>query len=293
MWPVFQKYGVVHLAVRRGVRRVGAWFGLLALTLAGQAHVTAPARKASPGGTYTVAKGDTLSRVARRTGVSVKVLAAANGIADVDRIRAGQVLEVPKEGEAERVTVPALPSAVVVVGGGRVHRVVGGDTLIAIANAYGTTVAELAATNGLKNPNRIRLGAQLQVPGPPWLCPVQGRHQFSNGWGQLRAGGRRHEGVDIFAPRGTPVVASVDGALVHAAGPRAGLAYYLRGDDGNTYYGAHLNTVAPEGRVARGAVVGTVGSTGNARGTTPHLHFEIKPGGGPPVNPYPTLVRWC
>lgn len=296
LWQVFEKYGVLHLAVRRRVRRVGAWFGLLALTVAGQAHVTAPARRAPAAGTYTVAKGDTLARIARRTGVSVDTLARANGIKDVHRVRAGQVLAVPKAGEPEPAAatrLPPLPSPVLVLGGGRVHRVAAGQTLSAIAKTYGTTVAELAAANGLKNPNRVRQGAELQVPGPPWLCPVQGARQFSDGWGQPREGGRRHEGVDVFAARGTRVVASVGGALVHASGQRAGLAYYLRGDDGITYYGAHLDTLAPEGRVERGAVVGTVGSTGNAKGTTPHLHFEVKPGGGAPVNPYPTLARWC
>lgn len=147
--------------------------------------------------------------------------------------------------------------------------------------------------NGLKNPNLIREGVVLQVPGGDWLCPVGAPHQFSDSWGQPRPGGRRHLGTDLFATRGTPVVASVGGTLTHSSGSLAGVAYYLAGDDGNTYYGAHLDTIAPPGRVERGAVIGTVGSTGNAKGTTPHLHFEIKPGGGANVNPFPTLQAWC
>jgi murein DD-endopeptidase MepM/ murein hydrolase activator NlpD len=256
----------------------------------------APA-KAARASEYTLRTGDTLSRVARQLGVSTATLAEANGIADPNRVRAGQVLNVPKVGEPEPAAarpLPPLPSPVVVVGGGSRHLVSEGENLARIAARYGTTVAELARANKLKNPNLIREGSELQVPGPPWLCPVQGPHQFADSWGAPRPGGRRHLGIDVFAVRGTPVVANVSGILEHAEGATAGLAYYLQGDDGYTYYGAHLDALAAaRGRVERGARIGTVGSTGNARGTTPHLHFEIKPGGGAPVNPLPSLERWC
>ena len=76
-------------------------------------------------------------------------------------------------------------------------------------------------------------------------------------------------------------------------GAIGGLAFYLHGTDGVTYYGAHLDAlqVGP-GNVKAGQVLGTVGNTGNARGGSPHLHFEVHPG-GKAVNPYPTLKRWC
>jgi len=117
--------------------------------------------------------------------------------------------------------------------------------------------------------------------------------RFVDTWGAPRDGVRRHLGTDRFAARGTAVVASVGGSVRHASGGRAGLAYYLDGDDGHTYYGAHLDSLEPVGRIERGGTIGTVGSTGSARGTSPHLHFEIKPEGGGPVNPYFTLERWC
>ena len=252
--------------------------------------------KAAAAGTYRVQPGDTLARVAKRTGVAVDALAKANDITNPRRVRAGQVLTIPAVGEpapAVAAPLPPLPSPVVVLGGGREHRVTGGQTLATIARTYETTIAELVKVNELANPNLIREGAVLRVPGGEWLCPVQGPHHFEEGWGQPRAGGRRHLGVDIFAARGTPVVANVGGTTSHGTGAVAGNAYYLRGDDGTTYYGAHLDTVAPPGRVERGGVLGTVGSTGNAKGTTPHLHFEIKPGGGPSVDPFPTLDAWC
>ncbi len=125
-----------------------------------------------------------------------------------------------------------------------------------------------------------------------WICPVQGPRSFSNDWGQPRSGGRRHEGNDILSPRGTPIVASVGGTVKQHGSSLGGLSYYLTGDDGKTYFGTHLASYAASGRVSAGTVVGYVGDSGNARGT-PHLHFEIHPGGGGPVNPYPTLSKYC
>jgi murein DD-endopeptidase MepM/ murein hydrolase activator NlpD len=126
-----------------------------------------------------------------------------------------------------------------------------------------------------------------------WVCPVQGPHAFSNDWHQPRSGGRLHQGNDILAPRGTPVVANVTGVVSRHASSLGGLSYYLRGADGNTYYGAHLQSYAAQGQVAAGTVIGYVGTSGNASGGPPHLHFEIHPGGGGAVNPYPTLVKFC
>ncbi|MGH9165283.1 MAG: peptidoglycan DD-metalloendopeptidase family protein, partial [Acidimicrobiales bacterium] len=158
---------------------------------------------------------------------------------------------------------------------------------------YQTPVTELVRANKLADPDRIRIGFQLVVPATPWLCPVQGPRRFVDTWGAPRDDGRRHLGTDVFAARGTPVVASVAGTVEHAAGRRAGLAYYLTGEDGNTYYGAHLDSLTAVGRIERGGVLGAVGTTGNAARTAPHLHFELKPDGGAPVNPFFTLARWC
>jgi murein DD-endopeptidase MepM/ murein hydrolase activator NlpD len=127
-----------------------------------------------------------------------------------------------------------------------------------------------------------------------WMCPVQGPHAFSNDYGAPRGGGRRHQGNDILAPRGTPVVANVSGRVNQHNNGLGGISYYLHGDDGNTYYGAHLDRYSgPNGHVAMGTVIGAVGNTGDARGGPTHLHFEIHPGGGGATNPYPTLVKYC
>ena len=285
------------------MRRWRAVAGLLALVLAAQAHVSGPWSRT---GTYTVRRGESLSRVAKRVGVPARDLARANGISDLDHVRRGQVLRIPPErpkAKGRRAgptkvgprVLPPLPSPVVVATGNRRYRVRDGDSLAVIAARNGSTVRALMQVNGIKRAKALRANQVLQIPGPPWLCPVQGgRVDFSDGWGDPRAGGRRHLGVDLFAFRGTRVVASVSGTIMHRSGSRAGLAYLLRGDDGHTYYGAHLQTlVAKPGRINRGALIGTVGSSGNAHGTTPHLHFELHVGGGGPVNPIHTVKRWC
>jgi murein DD-endopeptidase MepM/ murein hydrolase activator NlpD len=133
-----------------------------------------------------------------------------------------------------------------------------------------------------------------QIATGPWVCPVQGPHSFSNDYGQPRPGGRTHQGNDILAPRGTPVVANVSGSVQQHPNGLGGLAYFLEGDDGHEYYGAHLDSFSgATGHVPIGTVIGYVGNSGDAAGGPTHLHFEIHPVGHTPTNPYPTLVKYC
>jgi LysM repeat protein len=240
-------------------------------------------------GSYTVRWGDTLSHVARRFGVPVSTLANANGINDPDRVLAGEKLSIPT-GAVGTKSGPAAKSSPV---GGQVHVVRAGENLTTIARKYGTSVSSLASANGLSQKNLVREGDRLQVPGGKWVCPVSGHYTVVNNWQAPRPGHRVHLGNDIFADRGTKVRAPVGGVVHHASGAVAGRAFYLTGDDGMTYYGAHLETMGPAGRVKAGALLGTVGNSGNASTTPPHLHWGMQPSSGAPVNPYATLSRWC
>jgi murein DD-endopeptidase MepM/ murein hydrolase activator NlpD len=127
------------------------------------------------------------------------------------------------------------------------------------------------------------------------VCPVAGPNHFTDTWGAARSGGRRHEGVDIMADMGTPSVAPVPGEVQHRSSSLGGLAWYVYGDNGDMYYGAHLSAYESVGvgHVEAGTVIGYVGNTGDARGGSPHLHFEVHPGGGSAVNPYPYAAEVC
>ena len=97
-------------------------------------------------------------------------------------------------------------------------------------------------------------------------------------WGDWRSGGRLHQGVDVFAPRGTPVVAATAG-IVRSTRPNnlGGKVVWLRDELGRSQYYAHLDSfvVSQGDRVEAGDTLGFVGNTGNARTTPPHLHFGI------------------
>ncbi|MCL1598600.1 MAG: peptidoglycan DD-metalloendopeptidase family protein [Actinomycetia bacterium] len=129
-----------------------------------------------------------------------------------------------------------------------------------------------------------------------FICPVQGRTSFIDSWGYPRSGGRKHKGVDMFATRNTPLVAVVDGRVKLSSNSLGGWTVHLYSDTGTVYYYAHLESQATDirsgQRVSKGTVVGYVGNSGNARYTSPHVHFEIRPGGRA-VNPYPTVRPAC
>ena len=131
--------------------------------------------------------------------------------------------------------------------------------------------------------------------GSGMVCPIDRPRSFTDTWGAARSGGRQHRGTDILSPMGTPIRAITSGVWdIRSPGPSAGLWAILHGDNGNQYWYMHLqsHTVADGARVSAGQQTGTNGDTGNARGT-PHLHFELHPGGGAAVNPYSLLRQVC
>ena len=152
--------------------------------------------------------------------------------------------------------------------------------------------------------------AKPRILGKQIVFPILGRTQLTNSFGDPRGQGA-HEGEDIMAPRKAPALAAEAGRVkFHTGSGRAGCMLYLYGDSGTKYMYIHLNndlTMTNDNRgtcvqgvafarglkdgqrVLAGQPVGFVGDSGDADGISPHLHFEMHPGGGAAVAPYPHL----
>jgi len=145
---------------------------------------------------------------------------------------------------------------------------------------------------------------------PTLIFPVAGAATYIDDFGQARAGGT-HQGNDLMAAKKTPVVAVEAGTVKFwTTSANAGCMLYLHGDSGTTYMYIHLNndlTMRNDNRgkcvpgvsyarglkdgakVSAGQMIGYVGDSGDANGIASHLHFEVHPGGGAAVSPYPYL----
>jgi peptidoglycan LD-endopeptidase LytH len=121
------------------------------------------------------------------------------------------------------------------------------------------------------------------------------KEDISNTWHALRSGDRLHEGQDLFAPRGTPILSATEGYVYHIGeNPLGGQTVSVIGAGGRVYYYAHLDSYAPAisvgDHVTPRSILGYVGTTGNAAGTPPHLHFGVYTATGA-INPLPLLVN--
>jgi murein DD-endopeptidase MepM/ murein hydrolase activator NlpD len=150
--------------------------------------------------------------------------------------------------------------------------------------------------------------APMPAPTPPTTAildrfpgavfPVRGQVEFTDTFGAYRADvkGHRHEGNDIFARMRTPIVAVLAGTIEYSTAGIGGNNARLTDAVGDSFYYAHMERFAAGlksgDHVARGQVIGYVGETGDAAGTSPHCHFEIHPHGGPAIDPYPYLQAW-
>ena len=207
---------------------------------------------------------------------------------------------------------------------------------IVVGSVEATSVADLSAppprprpspSDGRQNPSRPTTVPRApepdvggEVPGGPvrvapeittrlssgrFVFPVYGTASFGDSFGAPRAdvAGGWHHGEDIFAAKGTPLLAVTDGTL-HTIGFNriGGYRLWLRDGEGDEFYYAHLSAYSPlavEGRTVKaGDVIGFVGDTGDADGGAPHLHFEIHPasmlglGYDGVVAPYSILLAW-
>lgn len=148
-------------------------------------------------------------------------------------------------------------------------------------------------------------------PAPEHIIfPVVGQVQYVDDFGAPRPGGP-HQGNDLMSAKRSPAVAAESGKVKYWTTSRsAGCMLYLYGDSGTVFYYIHLNndltlkndnrgkcvkgvayTVSNGAKVAAGQQIGYVGDSGDANGANPHLHFEVHPGGGRAVSPYPYLQK--
>ena len=169
-------------------------------------------------------------------------------------------------------------------------------TSISLANFQ--TSRGLNATSAVDLPTAIALGVlpDLATLGIPKInvFPSQGRCSFSDSWHAPRPGNRLHIGVDIVGPKGLALYAVVDGTITKMYGADSSLsgnALRLTGADKTYFFYAHLDSFAPGitvgSTVRAGQIIGYMGSTGNSG--VSHLHFEVHPGGGDAINPYPVV----
>ena len=165
--------------------------------------------------------------------------------------------------------------------------------LTALLAASVTAAGAVAAASAVAPPR-----VEAAVAGDGQVCPTGAvRPEIGQGLGAPRDGGaRKHQGVDLFAPRNTSLHAVTAGTVQvnHADTGKAGRSVVLRGDDGVTYKYFHneRNVVNSGMRVQAGQHVADLGSSGNAKGGRPHLHFEMWRGGAL-LDPVPSVRHWC
>jgi murein DD-endopeptidase MepM/ murein hydrolase activator NlpD len=143
---------------------------------------------------------------------------------------------------------------------------------------------------------RQEAAARVVGGGPLRACPVGQPRVYSDDFGAPRPGGRRHQGIDLLAPLGTPIYAAQSGRFEENYNDLGGISALVYGDGGDYTYYAHMSSYAgvPNGaHVAAGTMIGHVGNTGDAVGGPYHLHFEYHPGGGAAVDPYRLLKAVC
>jgi len=166
------------------------------------------------------------------------------------------------------------------------------DAMAAAVDRLTAIVDELKQKLAEEQRQQIGIDPQPNPSGAIQVCPVHGPNSFTDSFGDPRPGGRTHQGIDLIAAYGTPIVAVHAGDAVRAPSELGGngVIVYHDGSADYTFY-AHMSSYGAEGHVATGTVIGYVGATGDT--DTNHLHFEYHPGGGAAVDPYRMLLAVC
>ena len=261
----------------------------LALALAAVLLVAAGDPKSES--VHVVTPGETLSTIARRTGVAAVVIAEANGLGENARVRGGQKLVIPRQQD---------------------HIVARGETTFSIAYRYGVTWEQIAVANGVDPRAPVRPGQHLIIPAlmpgqpapsrastlvapapapalpPLFQRPLDG--DILRGWQRRAGGGTGHEGIDFAADDGDRVNAAAAGTVLFAGDEPTRFGKLVVLDHGNGWHTAYGNlskvTVKRGDSVRAGARIGRAGHTGDA--PRPQVHFEIRRGDRP-VDPTPLL----
>lgn len=220
-----------------------------------------------------------------------QVAAVSNSSSSVVKLEAAALPRRGDRSDAVKTLQNSLISRGIAVKGGA-DGVFGGGTAVAL-QAFQSSQG-LSATGQLDFRTALALALVDEPTVKLAVFPVQGLCSFTDTWHAPR-GERLHLGVDIIAPRGKLIYAVADGTItkMYSVGKdaNAGNGFRLTMADGTYFFYGHLDTIAAGITVGvpvkAGQVLGTVGSTGNTN--TPHLHFEVHPGGGDAVNPYPIV----
>jgi murein DD-endopeptidase MepM/ murein hydrolase activator NlpD len=168
-------------------------------------------------------------------------------------------------------------------------------------------VGPIPAPGQLSSPAAGSPGAGVGLPVAtelgPLVCPVAGPNYFTATFGVPRSQGRTHQGTDLIADAGLPLVAVGPAVVVHIntidrQDSLGGITVSYTTSNGDRWYNAHLSRLAPGMRVGQyltaGQTFGYVGQSGDARKSVPHLHIERHPGGArQAVDAYPALKRAC
>ncbi len=231
--------------------------------------------------TYTVRPGDTLSGIAKLFDVTPNTILWANDLSSASKLRAGQVLTI--------LPVPGVKYAVKK-----------GDTLASVAKQFSADAVEIASYNGIED-GKLSVGSEIIIPDGEIRAAPAPKPKKSGGIavrGGTAAqigyyasplarytrtqGVHGYNGVDLAAPMGTPILASADGEVIIAkhTGWNGGYGDYIviqHSNGSQTLYSHAASVSVSVGQqVARGQVIGTVGTTGKSTG--PHVHFEIRNG---------------
>ena len=136
-----------------------------------------------------------------------------------------------------------------------------------------------------------------RLTGQRYAFPVYGKASVADDFGAPRADTGSHEGNDVFASFGAPVLAVADGVVERVGTlPISGNRLWIRTAAGDAFFYAHLSAFSPDAvngrKVKAGTVLGFTGNTGDAEPTPPHVHFEIHPGGKDAIDPHEILLAW-